>query len=166
MKKLSLFTIFLIFILLIAGCQKSQKAPVKKGDSKKLEGQAVYKDLELTAKVDKTPFKPREDIKVNVSLTNTGQKDIKFTFSSGQKFDLVAKDKGGEEVFRWSKGKFFTEALIPETLKPGEKIDKQFSLNLNNKSDYKITAETVKLYFDGQEKSTTLVTSPVEITVE
>ena len=156
MKKL---IFFLIIVLLLAGCQK---APAKRGGPNKLEGQTRYLYLKLSAKVDKSSFSPGEDIEVKVSLTNTGQKDFKFTFPNGKSFDLAAENQQGKEVFRDSNGKYYIQAERPVTLKPNQKISEQFNFSLDKKGSYKIKGETAKLYFN-ERKSTTLVTSPIDI---
>lgn len=46
---------------------------------------------------------------------------VELSFPSGQRFDIVLRNDRGEEVYRWSEGRFFTLALGRETLGAGEK---------------------------------------------
>jgi hypothetical protein len=55
-------------------------------------------------------------------LENTGEQPLTISIPSGQEFDLVIRDEAGEEVFRWSDGKFFTQALQTISLSPGERV--------------------------------------------
>jgi len=55
-------------------------------------------------------------------VENTGEQPLTITVPSGQEFDLVIRNEAGEEVFRWSDGKFFTQALQTIPLSPGERV--------------------------------------------
>lgn len=61
-------------------------------------------------------------------------------FGSGQQFEVVITDERGEEVYRFSDGKFFTMALIYKTIQPGETLKWQDSWDLTNKEGEKVTA--------------------------
>lgn len=61
-------------------------------------------------------------------------------FGSGQQFEVVITDERGEEVYRFSDGKFFTMALIYKTIQPGETLKWQDSWDLTNKDGEKVTA--------------------------
>lgn len=56
-----------------------------------------------------------------LTLRNTREQPVELQFGSGQRFEIVLKNAKGEEVYRWSNGKFFTQALGSETLGPGER---------------------------------------------
>lgn len=60
-------------------------------------------------------------------------------FGSGQQFEVVITDERGEEVYRFSDGKFFTMALIYKTIQPGETLKWQDSWDLTNKEGKKLT---------------------------
>lgn len=61
-------------------------------------------------------------------------------FGSGQQFEVVITDERGEEVYRFSDGKFFTMALIYKTIQSGETLKWQDSWDLTNKEGEKVTA--------------------------
>lgn len=44
-------------------------------------------------------------------VTNNAKKKLELVFPSGQTHDLVVFDNAGEEVWRWSAGRMFTQAL-------------------------------------------------------
>ncbi len=56
-----------------------------------------------------------------VELMNLSNKEVTLKYASGQLYDLCLL-KDGEEVWRWSKGKFFTMALIKKQLPGYEKL--------------------------------------------
>jgi hypothetical protein len=71
-------------------------------------------------KTDKPSYKISTPVKLTFVIENRTQSDMVLRFSSGQQFDFWA-EKDGKEVWRWSRGKMFTQALTSTTLRPGEK---------------------------------------------
>jgi hypothetical protein len=53
-----------------------------------------------------------------LAATNQGTAPATLTFPSGQDGDVVL-EQGGREAYRWSGGKFFTQAVRPVTIDPG-----------------------------------------------
>jgi hypothetical protein len=67
----------------------------------------------------------------------TKPKDL--LFGSGQQFELTITDEKGEEVYRFSDGKFFTLALVTETVNPGEALKWQDEWDMTDKEGNKLT---------------------------
>jgi len=44
-------------------------------------------------------------------VTNNAKKKLELVFPNGQTHDLVVVDNAGEEIWRWSAGRMFTQAL-------------------------------------------------------
>jgi Intracellular proteinase inhibitor/Immunoglobulin-like domain of bacterial spore germination len=57
----------------------------------------------------------------HISVTNQSTTEKELLFNSGQKFELIITNQSGEEVYRFSEGKMFTQALEMVRLKAGEK---------------------------------------------
>lgn len=55
-----------------------------------------------------------------LTLRNTGEHPLVFSFRTGQEFDLVVRDPQGDEVWRWSAGRSFAQVLHEWQLEPGE----------------------------------------------
>lgn len=53
------------------------------------------------------------------AVENTGEKPARLTFRDGGHADCVVFD-GDEEVWRWSEGRLFTQAIEHDTLEPGD----------------------------------------------
>jgi len=53
------------------------------------------------------------------TVENAGDDPAEVTFMSGQSFDITVTDDG-EEVWRWSQGRMFTQAIREETIAPGD----------------------------------------------
>jgi hypothetical protein len=56
-----------------------------------------------------------------ITLKHSQPGPVRVTFASGQTYEFVLKNERGEEVYRWSDGKAFTQALRNEAFDPGEK---------------------------------------------
>lgn len=65
-------------------------------------------------------------------------------FGSGQQFEIIIRNDEGEEVYRFSDGKFFTMALIYKTLNPGESLKWQDEWDMTNKDGEKLTTGNYK----------------------
>lgn len=63
---------------------------------------------------------------------------------SGQQFEIIITNEDGEEVYRFSDGKFFTLALLYKTLNPGESLKWQDEWNMTNKDGEKLTSGNYK----------------------
>ena len=57
-----------------------------------------------------------------LQVQNTGKKSIELTFPSGQTHDFVILDTLGNEVWRWARGRLFTQALQNRMLSRGERL--------------------------------------------
>ncbi len=55
-------------------------------------------------------------------ITNNAKKRLELVFPRGQTHDLVVIDASGEEVWRWSAGRMFTQALKNRVLDANETI--------------------------------------------
>ena len=55
-----------------------------------------------------------------LNVTNPGKKGIELTFPSGQEYDFSVRDSAGREVYRWGKGRMFTQSRQNKVLDGGE----------------------------------------------
>ncbi len=55
-------------------------------------------------------------------ITNNAKKKLELDFPSGQTHDVVVLDAAGEEVWRWSTGRMFTQALQNRVLAAGDTL--------------------------------------------
>jgi len=74
----------------------------------------------------------QNSIAVEVILMNNSNTLEKFTFNSGQKFDLKLTDQQGRKVYQWSRDKMFTQAIQHLELAAGEKEIWQTSIPLED----------------------------------
>ena len=63
-----------------------------------------------------------EGIELSMHVTNSSGKTLELRFPSGQTHDFVVLDSLGREVWRWSKGRLFTQTLQTKTVDRDETI--------------------------------------------
>jgi LPXTG-motif cell wall-anchored protein len=76
-------------------------------------------DVKVTLATDKATYAPGEPVNLTLSVTNNGSQPADLLFNNGQEIDYFAM-QNGQEVWRWSIGKFFTQNVHTVTLAPGE----------------------------------------------
>jgi hypothetical protein len=52
-----------------------------------------------------------DDVHFVVTITNPSAKKLELTFPNGQTHDVIVRDAGGTEIWRWSAGQMFTQSL-------------------------------------------------------
>lgn len=60
------------------------------------------------------------DVKFTLHVANRAEKNVELMFPSGQTHDFVVRDSAGREVWRWSEGRMFTQALQSKAIGGGE----------------------------------------------
>lgn len=64
----------------------------------------------------------RDQVGFTFHVTNNAAKRLELTFPSGQTHDIVVLDTLGREVWRWSDGRLFTQALQNKVLDTSETL--------------------------------------------
>ncbi len=77
-------------------------------------------------------------------LINHYNEPKELLFGSGQQFEITITDEKGEEVYRYSDGKFFTMAIVARTINPGESLKWQDTWDMTNKAGEKLTSGKYK----------------------
>ncbi|WP_129116973.1 BsuPI-related putative proteinase inhibitor [Halegenticoccus tardaugens] len=72
----------------------------------------------LDATLSVTPSADR--VRFALAVENAGDDPITLSFRDGRRADFVVRSDG-EEVWRWSDGRMFTQVLASETLDSGER---------------------------------------------
>lgn len=57
-----------------------------------------------------------DDVKFSFHVTNSSAKRVELRFPSGQTHEVVVLDARGREVWRWSRGRMFTQAMQNKVL--------------------------------------------------
>lgn len=105
------------------------------------DGNSPQATDQITGRVttDKTNYKPGEKVSVTFIVENKGQQPVTLRFSSGQRFDIWVRNNAGE-LWRWSRGRMFTQALGFVTLKPGERQTYKATWNQRNNKGTQVAA--------------------------
>lgn len=61
-----------------------------------------------------------DSVQFVLHVTNTGDEAVDFTFPTSQRYDFVVRDEAGAEVWRWSEGMMFLQAISHAPLASGE----------------------------------------------
>lgn len=61
-------------------------------------------------------------VRVALRVANTGDEGLELSFPNGQTHDVVVLDDAGREVWRWSEGRLFTQAVRTQTLEGGDSV--------------------------------------------
>ena len=72
----------------------------------------------LGLQIHGSKLSPGEPVRVTLEVTNRSPETVRLTFLTGQRFDLSLRNVSGREVWRWSDGRLFMQALGEEVLKP------------------------------------------------
>ncbi len=91
---------------------------------------------------DRPVYRPGQPILITFEVFNHTPAPVRFDFTSGQRYDVVIEDDGGNQVWRWSAGRMFTMAMGRETLGPGNPrliYETEYAARLEP-GRYKITA--------------------------
>lgn len=99
-----------VMIGLLAASAGAQPLTVERTDG------AMRLEASLTQRV----FAPGEQVEVMVSVRNVSTAPLGIVFNSGQRLDLIVRRPRGDEVWRWSHDKAFTQVIQTLLLRPQE----------------------------------------------
>jgi len=60
-------------------------------------------------------------LRIHLLVENVGEEAMAVWFRSGQAWDIVV-EADGQEIWRWSQGKMFTQVIWSRELRPGEEV--------------------------------------------
>ncbi|WP_053361858.1 BsuPI-related putative proteinase inhibitor [Bacillus sp. FJAT-27251] len=130
MKKFSFFLVFLVLVsipLWTMGAESADNGP----------------DLHFFVE----PIAGPEKVTFELVLRNGGSTPLALEFPSAQLYEIQVKDRSGKELYRYSSGKAFAQALQTVRLAPGEAIswketwDYQGETGRIPEGEYKVIAE-------------------------
>lgn len=115
-----LLPLLILTVVLAAGCSAPEpvsRTPKAKATS--LHKSVFIDDLRLEVATIKDTFPASEIVPIRISVTNTGSKTVTLTFPTAQKQDFTAADGSGAEIWRWSAGRTFAQAVTEMKVEPG-----------------------------------------------
>ncbi len=104
----------------------AQRAGLGTADNAKLAAKPAAEKKNSAAKVDAridsklNVFVAQHDVRLALDVRNTGGKHAELTFPTGQAYDFVVIDSLGNEVWRWSQRRMFTQGVQNKQLGAGD----------------------------------------------
>ncbi|GEN45671.1 BsuPI-related putative proteinase inhibitor [Alkalibacillus haloalkaliphilus] len=172
MKRIIFYLMVLLLSIALIGCgtggqdqepdEGENNAGEQPNDDEENDEESEEELTGVDALLDQLTFdvdvQPGEDsVKFNMKLTHEGNEDLTLSFSSGQKFEIVVTDPNGEEVYRFSEGMMFTQAIETSELSPGDEMDFQDSWDYTkdgvrvDSGEYEATIELIPYELNGDE---------------
>jgi hypothetical protein len=110
----------MVLLTTLAGCGSSDAG----GGGPESQGGTPQQGLSLNVSFD-VPLRTGHAVTWTLEVENGGPEASTLVFRSGKDGDVTLA-RGGQEVYRWSATRYFTQAMRQERIEPGEK--KQFPL--------------------------------------
>lgn len=89
-----------------------------------------------------------EKVVFDFELINHYTESKELMFGSGQQFEIIITNESGEEVYRYSDGKYFTLALVYKNINPGDSLCWQNEWDMVNKEGEKLSPGKYKAKID------------------
>jgi hypothetical protein len=148
--------IILLTFVVIAGCGAVEMNGSGEGNSSGPSGPSVGDPSEENREPKAVELETALEVKkennnliFEITLTNRSGETVELPFSSGQQFEVVVINGENEEVYRYSEGRMFTQALTFIEIKAGEKLswieewDQKSDHTWVSNGEYKVTAEVL-----------------------
>lgn len=118
-SSVSVLVFFLVFLSFSVSCFGENKEGYSTSDSNLESNQ--FEGFGIFLSTNKSTYGIGEPIVIKLKVFNYSNKSIILHFRSSQRFDFSIL-KGKEEIWRWSKDKFFAQVLGEVALEPGKII--------------------------------------------
>jgi hypothetical protein len=106
------------FIFAVAVFFLSGLMMIEQSGAAEAEGKAGFS---ICLTTDKTEYTTGEPICMTITAINQTSSEVCLSFRDAQRFDFYIEQEG-EEVWRWSQGRMFTQVLGREVLAPGTSV--------------------------------------------
>lgn len=80
--------------------------------------EATSVSFEVSVATDKATYRSGEPITMTLHVSSRTGEEVLLQFLSAQRFDFAIRDARGSQLWRWSEGQVFAQALGTETLGP------------------------------------------------
>jgi hypothetical protein len=111
--------LFSMMIMFLFGCSGGNENTANTLVEEK-DGEVKVEIDELELMVDVNVL--RNQAEFIITLINNSSETKKLEFSSSQKYEIIVTDQNNQEVYRYSEGKMFAQALESTSIKPAESI--------------------------------------------
>lgn len=95
-------------------------------------------------------------LNLELVIANNTKNAVTISHTSGQKYDFTLLDADKKEIYRWSAGRMFTEALAETVIQPGESVTFTEKLEGEAYNNIKDRAVYAKAYITGTSNEFTI----------
>ncbi len=123
------------------------------------EMETAHSTHTATSSDPRTPLTPSLDINVGdgvrfaFHVTNAGSKKLELQFSDGRTHDVIVLDSLGREVWRWSEGRLFTQAVQNRVLRSSDSLRYEESWNDARPGTYTVVATLASVNFPVEQRA-------------
>lgn len=126
--------------------------------------------FQLRAAVPASSYAVGAPVIMTLTARNAGAARVSILFPSGQRYDAIARRPRGDEVWRWSHDRAFTQVIQTVSLAPGEEQAYRITWDQRDFQDRQVDPGTYELVvvFLGQVGGSTrqqLTLPPLTITI-
>jgi Intracellular proteinase inhibitor len=116
-KMRGVFYILVIFFL--TGCSLEDRSEAESIVPETEVKEVKNGELDLNVSI----YHDKHTIQFIITLKNNTNEMKKVEFPTSQKYEIIIKNKNDKEVYRYSKGKMFTQAIETALIKSGESME-------------------------------------------
>jgi hypothetical protein len=174
--------VMLLSVFIISGCGTQNQAPLINSGGEDKPVTAIPSETEDVNSSDSNvsieDIKTKLDIDareegtdISITLTNTADEDVRLTFTSGQKYEIVIENQAGQEVYRYSIDKSFIMALQNVEIKAGDEITWQETWDYLQtgeripSGDYVVKVDVLATQINGKEIPPQSISAESKVTV-
>ena len=95
-----------------------------------------------------------DEVKFNFHVTNSSSKRVELRFPSGQTHDVVVLDAQGREVWRWSRGRMFTQSMQNKVLSSSDTLTFTETWHPERGGSYTAVASLLSENFPAEQRTT------------
>ncbi len=114
-------TVAILALLVLPGSDCSETTTTAQRTERAAQAGEITVQLELIGADggERRSFAPAAPIRLRLTLRNPTERQVTLSFSSGRTHDAVVLGADGSELWRWSDGRMFPQALSELQLAPG-----------------------------------------------
>jgi hypothetical protein len=105
---------------LASGCAAGPPGPTPPANKQMSSAFQKVNGISVTLRSQPAVATPGSSFALTLVVRNLSGKSVTYDLPTGQEYEFIAFAVGGDEVWRWSKGMFFTQAVEAVTLAPGD----------------------------------------------
>ena len=94
-----------------------------------------------------------EDVKFSFHVTNSSNKRVELRFPSGKTHDVAVLDGQGREVWRWSQGRMFTQAMQNKVLAASDTITFTETWRPEHAGSYTVVASLLSQNYPSEQRA-------------